>query len=65
MLRTPSECVCRNRASERNGPLCEQEDLGSAFSREAPGESWLGEDHTQQHALDVGLRNWVDGGAHP
>ena len=45
--------------------LWQQEDLGPVFSRAAPGESWLDEDHTQQHALDCGLRNWVDGGAHP
>ena len=45
--------------------LWQQEDLGPAFSRAAPGGSWLGEDHTQQHALDCGLRNWVDAGAHP
>ena len=45
--------------------LRQQEDVRSAFSIAAPGESWLGEDHIQQHALDCGLRNWVDGGAHP
>ena len=42
-----------------------QEDLGWAFSRAALGKSWHGEDHTQQHAWDCGLRNWVDGSAHP
>ena len=45
--------------------LRQQEDIASAFSRAAPGESWRSEDHTQQHARDCGLRNWVDGGAHP
>ena len=45
--------------------LWQQEDLRSAFSRAAPGKSWHSEDHTQQHARDCGLRNWVDGGAHP
>ena len=45
--------------------LRQQEDIASAFSRAAPGDSWLGEDHTQQLARDCGLRNWVDGGAHP
>lgn len=45
--------------------LWQQEDLRSAFSRAAPRELWHSEDHTQQHALDCGLRNWVDGGAHP
>ena len=37
--------------------LWQQEDLGSAFSRAAPRELWHSEDHTQQHALDCGLRN--------
>ena len=45
--------------------LWQQEDLGSAFCRAAPGESLHSEDHTQQRARDCGLRNWVDGGAHP
>ena len=45
--------------------LWQQEDLMSAFSRAAPGESWHSEDHSQQHARDCGLRNWVDGSAHP
>ena len=37
--------------------LWQQEDLRSAFSRAAPRELWHSEDHTQQHALDCGLRN--------
>ena len=45
--------------------LWQQEDLASAFSRAAPGMSWHSEDHTQQHARDCGLRNCVDGSAHP
>ena len=45
--------------------LWQQEDLGLAFCRAAPGESVHSEVHTQQHARDCGLRNWVDGGAHP
>ena len=76
-LRDPKEGECPSSGhlqsvSVGTGPLrgtdphlWQQEDLGSAFSRAAPRESWLGEDHTQQHALDCGLRNWVDGGAHP
>ena len=45
--------------------LWQQEDLGLAFCRAAPGESVHSEVHTQQHARDCGLRNWVDGGGHP
>ena len=33
--------------------LRQQEDIASAFSRAAPGESWPSEDHTQQHARTV------------
>ena len=33
--------------------LRQQEDIASAFSRAAPGESWRSEDHTQQHARTV------------
>ena len=39
--------------------LWQQEDLASAFSRSAPGESRHIEDYTQQHACD--LRNRVYG----
>ena len=41
--------------------LRQQEDLASAFSRSAPGESWHIEDYTQQHAWDCDLRNRVYG----
>ena len=36
--------------------LWQQEDLGSAFCRAAPGEPWHSEYHTQQHARGLRVR---------